>query len=212
MFVELLEKLRCPHEHEENALVTTTAVTHARYVIEGTLGCSVCLAEFRVHQGMLEMPGSFPVPMLRPETFSPEQTIRRAAQLGLDERGGLYLVDGIGRYFTKSFHEISPNSQFIALSVMDRVDDAVMSIRGRPNVLPFAKGSLRGVAFDFEVSAALMRSAVEALAPGGRLVTDAGLKVPDGIELIARDRDQWVGERIATPVLNEIRRAKPGSA
>ncbi len=210
MFVELLDKLRCPHLHDDNPLVTTTAVTHARYVIEGTLGCSICLAEFRVHQGALEMAGGFPVPTLVPETFSEENTIRRAAQLGLDERGGLYLVDGVGQYFIKSFLEMSPDSQFIALSVTGRIDDAVMSIRGRPDVLPLAKGSLRGAAFDFEVSAELMRSAVQALAPGGRLVTDAGLKVPDGIELLARDRDQWVGERIATPVLNELRRATPG--
>jgi hypothetical protein len=212
MFVELLDKLRCPHVHDDNALVTTTAVTHARYVIEGTLGCSICLAEYRVHRGAMEMPGDFPVPMLRPGTFSEENTIRRAAQLGLDERGGLYLVDGIGRYFIREFLEISPDSKFIALSVMDRVDDAVMTIRGRPDVLPLAAGCLRGAAFDFDASPALLRSAVKALAPGGRLVTDAGLKVPDGIEQLARDQDQWVGERIATPVLNEIRRATPGSA
>jgi uncharacterized protein YbaR (Trm112 family) len=207
MFVELLDKLRCPNAHEDSPLVANTASTVARYIMEGTLGCPVCSAEFRVHQGLLEMEGDFPVPMLLPETLSDESELRRAAQLGLDERGGLYLVDGIGSNFVPSFAGRSPDSRFIALSVMNRSKASAMSIRGRPDALPFAKGCLRGIAFDFETTPALLASAVQMLSPGGRLVAGADARVPDGIEILARDGEQWVGERAAVPVLSAIRRA-----
>lgn len=208
MFVELLDKLRCPQPHEDNALVATTAVTHERYIIEGTLGCSVCHAEFRVHRGVMEMDGDSPVPALAPDALSAERATRHAALLGLDERGGLYLVDLIGRHFVESHLALSPVSQFVALSVMDRQPGAAMSIRGRPEVLPFAAGCMRGIAFDFGVSPSLISSAVKVLAAGGRLVAPADARVPEGVEVLARDDAEWVAERVATPVLNEIRRAR----
>src|SRR5271155_5535962 len=120
MFVELLDRLRCPHLHEDTPLVATTAVTEHRYIIEGTLGCSVCLAEYRVHKGLMEMEGGFPVPMILPETLSDERRTRLGALLGLDERGGLYVVDTIGSYFAEDFTKVSPDSKLIALSVLER--------------------------------------------------------------------------------------------
>lgn len=207
MFVELLDKLRCPHTHEDNPLVATTAVTFERYIVEGTLGCSVCLAEYRVHKGAMDMEGNFPVPELTPELLSEEEATRRAALLGLDERGGLYLVDLLGRYSIPAHLALSPDSQFVAMSVMDRQEHAVMSICGRPDTLPFAAACMRGIAFDIDVPVSLLQSAVNALAPGGRLVAPADTAVPPGVEEIARDDRSWVAQRVATPVLNVIRRA-----
>jgi hypothetical protein len=83
-----------------------------------------------------------------------------------------------------------------------------MSICGRPNILPFAAGCMRGIAFDWEVSDSLLQSAVKTLAPGGRLVAQTGTAVPRGVEILARDERSWVAERVATPVLNVLRRAK----
>ena len=134
--------------------------------------------------------------------------MRAAALLGLDERGGLYLVDLMGQFSVSSYLDMSPDSQFVAMSVMSRNTDAVMSICGRPNVLPFATGCMRGIAFDWDVSDSLLQSAVKTLAPGGRLVAQAYTVVPKGVEVIARDDGNWVAERLATPVLNVLRRAK----
>jgi hypothetical protein len=209
MFVEILDRLRCPHDHEDNPLVVTTSVTHERYIVEGTLGCSVCLAEYRVHLGLMDMEGDFPVFTLTPDAFSEEKTTRAAALLGLDERGGLYLVDLMGQFSISSYLDMSPDSQFVAMSVMSRNAKAVMSICGRPDVLPFSTGCMRGIAFDWDVSDSLLQSAVKALAPGGRLVAQARTALPKGVELIARDETNWVAERLATPVLNVIRRAQP---
>jgi hypothetical protein len=54
---------------------------------------------------------------------------------------------------------------------------------------------------------ALLRSAAQVLSAGGRLVAPADAIVPDGIRMLARDDEQWVGEREAVPVLSAIRRA-----
>jgi uncharacterized protein YbaR (Trm112 family) len=208
MFVELLDRLRCPHAHEDNPLVATTAATHERYIIEGTLGCSVCLAEYRVHKGLMDMEGDFPVPSLTPDVLSEEEATRRAALLGLDDRGGLYLVDMLGRYSIPSHVALSPDSQFVALSVLSRQAHAVMSICGRPDVLPFAAGCMRGIAFDLDVGPSLLVSAVRTLAPGGRLVAPSTTGIPPGVALLAQDDRAWVAERAATPVLNMIKRAR----
>ena len=88
-----------------------------------------------------------------------------------------------------------------------RVEGAGVVISGRGDVLPLAKGCVRGIALD-DPSPALLRSAVEALAPGGRLVAPADAAIPAGIDVLAAGTtEQWVGEREAVPVLSVIRRA-----
>ncbi len=206
MFVELLEKLRCPNEHEPSPLIATASLTENRHIIEGTLGCPVCHAEFEVHEGALELGGSSMVPMLTADALSDENMLRTGALLGLDERGGLYVLDIISSYFTGSLVELSPTSQFVALSGSHEVDGASAVIIGHGDGIPLAAGCARGIALD-DTNPKLVRSAVQVLAPGGRLVAPVSARVPDGIEELARDREQWVGEREAAPVLSEIRRA-----
>ena len=206
MFVELLEKLRCPNDHEPSPLIATASRTQNRHIIEGTLGCPVCHAEFEVHEGALELGGSSMVPMLTADALSDENMLRTGALLALDERGGLYVLDFGSSHFTSGLAELSPASRFIALSGSHEVDGASAVIIGHGDGIPLAAGCARGVVLDY-ATPKLLRSAVQVLAPGGRLVAPANATVPDGIEEIARDGAQWVGERAAAPVLSEIRRA-----
>jgi hypothetical protein len=206
MFVELLEKLRCPNEHEPSPLIATASLTENRHIIEGTLGCPVCHAEFEVHEGALNLGGSFIQPMLRPDALSDENMMRTAALLGLDERGGLYVLDFISSYFTSGLAELSPASRFIALSGNAGIPGASAVIIGHGDGIPLAAGCARGIVLD-STAPKLLRSAVQVLAPGGRLVAPVDATVPNGIKELARDGAQWVGEREAVPALSEIRRA-----
>lgn len=207
MFVELLEKLRCPNEHESSPLIATASRTENRHIIEGTLGCPVCHAEFAIEDGALQLGGSFVVPTLTADAFSDERMLRTGALLGLDERGGLYVLDCVSAYFAAALRERFPASTFIALASDPDVEGASGVIMGHGDRIPLAEGCLRGIALDVP-SDALLRSAVTALAPGGRLVAPAGVAVPRGIAELARDRHQWVGEREAVPVVSELRRAR----
>ena len=206
MFVELLEKLRCPNEHEPSALIATVSSTADRHILEGTLGCPVCRAEFPISEGVLKLGGGGIVPMLTEAALSHERMLRVGALLGLDERGGLYVLDCVSSFFAGDFVELSPQSRFIALATSGQISGASGVIAGHGDRIPLAEGSLRGIVLDF-ASAALVRSAAKALAPGGRLVAPANAAVPRGIDVLAQDDANWVGERESVPVLSGIRRA-----
>jgi uncharacterized protein YbaR (Trm112 family) len=206
MFVELLDKLRCPNRHEDMPLVATASRTVDRHIVEGTLGCPACGAEYRVHRGAVEFGGETREPAIIENESLNERTLRLGALLGLDDRGGLYVVDFAGARLIPWLAELSPLSRFIAIAGDDAIEGAGIVIRGRSEVLPLARACARGIAVD-DPAPALLRSAVDALAPGGRLVAPAAAAVPAGIVLLARDDEQWVGEREAVPVLSVIRRA-----
>ncbi len=59
----------------------------------------------------------------------------------------------------------------------------------------------RAAALDSSLSAPVIRSVVQAVREGGRVIGDALLPVPAGIHEIARDERAWVGERTAAPDL-----------
>ncbi|MFI5232720.1 MAG: hypothetical protein ACHQSE_09430 [Gemmatimonadales bacterium] len=206
MFVDLLEKLRCPNEHEPSPLIATASRTVDRHIIEGTLGCPVCHAEFEVRHGALELGDSEIVPMLTAAALSDERRMRTGALLGLDERGGLYVLDFISSYFISGLRELSPNSMFVALSGDAGIEGASGVIVGHGEGIPLAAGCARGIVLD-HATPKLLRAAVNALAAGGRLVAPADARVPTGIREIAADSAQWVGEREAVPTLSGIRRA-----
>ncbi len=206
MFVELLEKLRCSVPHADSPLVATASHTLDRHIITGMLGCPICHAEYRIENGAVDFGGSMPHPTLSPDAVTEEKALRIGALLGLDERGGLYVLDVIGSYFIPSLLEMSPNSQFIALTANEQMEGAGIVIRSIGDALPLAKGCARGIALD-RAAPGLLSSAVQVLASGGRLVAPAAAPVPEGISVLASDSEQWVGEREAMPVLSSIGRA-----
>jgi uncharacterized protein YbaR (Trm112 family) len=205
MFVDLLDKLRCPNDHEDSPFVAAASHTIDRHILEGTLGCPVCHAEYRIRGGAAEIGDA--VPLARPtDARDNEAVVRLAALIGLDGRGGVYVLDYCSSLFTASLAELVPDAQFIVISASENVEGAGLVIRGRGAVLPLAKGCALGIAVDDD-SPERLRSAVQVLAPGGRLVAPARASVPDGINELARDTDHWVGERTAVPVISSLRRA-----
>ena len=204
MFVELLEKLRCLNTHEDSPLVVTTAVTVARHIREGMLGCPVCHAEYLIHDGVVDFGGSVPVPALEQGFFTADRTTKIAAMLALDERGGVFVLDCVSSLLTSDLMSYSADAQFIAISGYDEVNGAGALLRS--DTLPLARGSVRGIVLD-RSDAKMMRSAVSALALGGRLVAPADADAPAGISVLARDSEYWVGERERSPDVSALRRA-----
>jgi hypothetical protein len=206
MFVELLEKLRCPNDHEPSPLIATASLTENRHIIEGMLGCPVCHAEFALHNGALELGDPLVQAAVDPDPLSDADALRAGALLALDERGGLYVLDAISSNFAARLADLSPASRFVALAGRAEVEGASGVIIGSGDSIPLAGGCARGIVLD-RASAERLRAAVVAMAPGGRLVAPANSPVPPGIVELARDERQWVGERQAVPMILEIRRA-----
>ena len=55
MFIELVDALRCPRPHEESWLVLAASRLEARHVLEGTLGCPVCHAQYPIRDGIVDL-------------------------------------------------------------------------------------------------------------------------------------------------------------
>ena len=96
MFIELVDALRCPNAHEESWLVASAARMEFRHIVEGTLGCPVCKAQYPVRRGVVDFrrAGTSTVPQHAP----PDETeaARLAAFLDLTDRAGFAVWNGVG--------------------------------------------------------------------------------------------------------------------
>jgi hypothetical protein len=210
MFVELIGQLRCLRSHDDGCLVATVARTVDRRIIEGTLGCPICGSEYAIRQGEVWFGGDEFVPMPADSRFPSDGPVRLAAMLGLDERGGLYVLDAVWSVYARDLLAMFPEARFVLISASE-ADGGRAVLRGTGDAIPLAAGCARGVALD-RGTPALVDAAVCALAARGRLVAPQDADVPEAIALLVRDGDWWVGEREPSPTVSAPvtpRRAAP---
>lgn len=197
MFVELIESLRCPNDHEESPLIASATRTEARHIIDGVLGCPVCHAEFHIRETVAEFSprgnvgGVFEQP-------SQETAMRLAAFLELTNAQGFALLCS---RWAIHIEPISRLTQTPIVAVNPTIAMPVRLAAGalRCRTIPFAEGSARAFAFDNGSSPELIASGVRAVRAGGRILGPATLPVPDGVRELARDETVWVGEKDAGP-------------
>lgn len=192
MHVELLDTLRCTAPHEPSWLVAAATRTEGRFIIEGTLGCPVCGAEYAIRAGAAWFGEQDAESALAGSITSEEEVTRLAAFLGFDDRGGLYLLEGPLAVMAEPLADVSP-ARFILHAPPEHCPGHAI-LRGVGDLVPLAEGVLRGAAIS-RASGALAAAVARALLTKGRLVAPAGTPVPDGITVLARDERQWVGER-----------------
>lgn len=196
MFIELIDTLRCPLPHEHSAdswLVAAAVETVDRHIVRGTLGCPVCHAEFDIRHGDVWFGAEEPVTAF--VIPSDDDVTRLAALLAVDDRGGLYLLDGAWGAMAAAVSGYSRAAHFMLLSPPLGCE-AEGTLRGAGDLVPLAAGAVRGIALDRQ-SAVLAESATRALAANGRLIAPAATPVPSSITVLARDEQHWVGEQNA---------------
>jgi uncharacterized protein YbaR (Trm112 family) len=194
--VELIDRLRCPNAHEETWLVAAASRTEHRRLIEATLGCPVCDAEFDVHDGRV-MFGEVPATRAAtPMPASEDEALRAAALLAVQE-GGLYLLDGGWGSLAPALLELQA-AQFLLVDPPSDIgaDGGLNVLVGTGDRWPLAAATLQGIALD-QGSSQRVAGAVRLLAPRGRLVAPAGADVPAGVTELARDDRHWVAEKVA---------------
>lgn len=195
MHVELIDRLRCIAAHEDSWFVAAANRTVDRNIISGVLGCPVCGAEYTVADGdvwySVPRVSAVPVAADGAAPIDADDATRLAALIGVDDRGGLYALQGTEGRFADALGLIDS----VQLILLDPPRGAAASaiIRGAGERIPLAPGSLRGIALE-RASEALVEAAARALAAHGRLVAPADAPVPAGITVLARDARQWVGE------------------
>jgi uncharacterized protein YbaR (Trm112 family) len=195
MFVELIDHLRCPRPHEETWLVASSTRTDSRTIMEGVLGCPICRAEYPVSNGIADF-GQPP----RPTTVLPPdeaEALRLAALLDLtDARGYVILVGELGAHarLVQRFSDV----QLLLVNPPTGLQmGAGVSGLTTNDVLPLAAGSARAAALGDVATIDDLRSTVDSVRPGGRIVAPVALDVPADVAELARDERRWVGERAA---------------
>jgi uncharacterized protein YbaR (Trm112 family) len=207
VFIELVDALRCPRQHEESWLVLAASRIEARHIREGALGCPVCRAEYPIRGGIVDLrvdPTVAPAARAGQAAGAPRITDRvpaehLAAMLNLgDALGFAVLVGAWGRH-AAALLELAHVPPLLLVDPPPDVEmlPGLSGVRA-DDVLPLAVGAARAVAADDDAPIRL-ESAAKATRAGGRLLGPAHAPVPDGVRALARDEHVWVGEREAPP-------------
>lgn len=203
MHILLTDILRCPRCGPEFGLVLLADRVEDRRVGAGRLGCANCREMYPVAGGEVDLrvPGAVGVPE-GGAAAGPDEAVRLAALLGLSEAWGSVLLAGAGADLADALAALVPGVEVV--HAVGRPGDGAGEgrlsrlVAGAP--LPFAPGSLRGVALGRE-AAGLVEEGVRLLAPGGRLVVEgAPAGAADGLAAaglsVLLDQEGWlVAER-----------------
>jgi uncharacterized protein YbaR (Trm112 family) len=199
MFIELIDTLRCPTPHEESWLVLAADRMAARHVLDGTLGCPVCGAEYPIRDGVVDFRRTAAAPAARARAGDPEQAMRLAAFLGLDDALGFAVLMGDWGAHALELRGMVECPLILVDPPADVEAAPGLSILRTDGPLPLAAGAARGIALDDgatgEPPAERIASAVRATRVKGRVVGRVSLPLPAGVRELARDESEWVGER-----------------
>ena len=206
MFIELVDVLRCPKPHEETWLVLAARRVDDRDVMEGTLGCPVCEAEYPIVDGIARFDSG--APRLTVDVAPNEaEALRLAALLNLSDSRGYAVLAGAAA----AHGPLVATMTDVQLLLVDPPPGIGMGqgLSGLTTpagsaMLPVAAASARGIALDATASSDLARAATDVLRAGGRLVGPASLDLPPGVTELARDEQVWVAERNAVRAAPDI--------
>ena len=189
MFVPLVDVLRCVQPHAETWLVASIERAENRHIVEGTLGCPTCLAEYRIRRGVTFFADRPPPATQRQGNEA--DALRIAAALDLVDPHMTALLHGSWAAHAELVVALS-GVQLIALNPERDIagGDGVSVIVS--DSVPLAHACLNGAAVDAAVSADMVQSIRRSLKVGGRLLAPVTLSVPDGFTELARDETIWV--------------------
>jgi uncharacterized protein YbaR (Trm112 family) len=212
MFIELVDALRCPVPHEESWLVASADRMEARHIVDGTLGCPVCRAEYPIRRGVVDFRRGAPRALPPGTTPDAEQATRLAAFLDLADATGFAVLVG-ARGAHASLLRAQVDTPLVLVDPPEGVEgEPGISVLRCDGDLPLAAGAARGVAIDGG-SPERVASAVRATRVSGRVVAPVSTPLPEGVRELARDAADWVGERqpLASPVVTlHVRRGARG--
>ncbi|MES2524322.1 MAG: hypothetical protein V4617_16610 [Gemmatimonadota bacterium] len=210
MHVELAELLRCPNRHTESWLVLAADRTEARVVLDGTLGCPICGAEYAIRDGVtyFAAPSEMATAVVDAVTSleSGDGALRLAALLNVSDAAGTVALVGVPPATARALQALVPMRCLVVdpptLSGMVSVLEAgfaPLAVLYCDGLLPLPRAGLDGVLVEHP-DPRVMSSAVAALRPGGRLVAPVTVDVPMETAELARDAVHWVAERRADSI------------
>jgi len=200
VFIELLDLLRCTNAHEDTWLVASFKSVSNRFVLEGTLGCPTCAAEYPIRRGVADFRAGASLPQHRAQLVGAsldrdEFATRAGAFLNLTEPGATVVLGGS---WAAAGQELSLMTEVrvLALNPEGRTEES--ETIGQVLIgseIPVAPGSVLGVALDSSFEVESVTSAVKAVRPGGRIVGPVAIPPPSQLAVLARDENYWVAQK-----------------
>jgi hypothetical protein len=178
-----------------------------RHIVTGTLGCPVCRREYAIREGVgwftpaTTVGSAQRLTPARP-TSDEDRITRAAALLGLTEPGGIVALGGHWTETADGIAALGATHVIVLNAAPSDGSGQEVSALVVDDKLPFADASLRAVALAGELATrSLLASAADRLRSRGRLVASVDVDIPSGIVELARDANDWVGERtvVASP-------------
>ena len=193
MFIETIDLLRCPREHEETWLVAAFTKMNGRFVVEGSLGCPICEATYLISNGIADFTGESPprARMSSNEGDDPEQAIRLAAFLNLARSGSTVVLEGDQAVHATAIANITQCRVIVLNPSHAVIETEQTSTIHAADRIPLRTSTVDGVA---AMSATIIADAARVLKPGIRLVAPASLPLHPALTELARDDTSIVAE------------------
>ena len=211
MHSELVDTLRCLSVHEESWLVAAADETEGRHVMRGLLGCPVCHARYPIEHGIADFSNGARIPVVL-EGGSPaldeSAAVKLAAMLDVTDASGYVILTGAWARLGAALREVVP---VMVLAVNPHPDAAIgdgVSVVATLDRIPVAASSARAIAFDAAADPCGLdlAAALGAVKPGGRVVANVDVEVPDDVAILARDPEHWVATRTSgAPIIRLVR-------
>jgi uncharacterized protein YbaR (Trm112 family) len=190
VFLPLIDRLRCLNGHEDTWLVASIDRAEERDVLEGTLGCPVCSAEYRIRDGVVLF-GDVASP---PDgTPSSADALRLAAALDLTDGRMTAILHGSWGAHAAILRGLSPAQMLLVNPPLGVTSGDGISIVRAP-VAPVAPGWADAAAIHSDASDAMADSLRASLRGGGRMLAAIDTEIPPGFVELARDGDVWVAQ------------------
>ncbi len=189
MFIPLVDVLRCVKPHAETWLVASIERAEDRYIIEGTLGCPTCLAEYPIHAAVVHFSTTAAPAAARPPAEA--DAVRLAAALDLTDARMTAVLVGMWGAHAQLVVGVSPAQLLLLNPPAETTGGDGISVL-RSAIAPLAGASVNAIALDALPSDDLMASLRRSLRAGGRLLAPAGMALPAGFTELARDAEVWV--------------------
>jgi len=200
MFIELIDQLRCINAHEDTWLVASFKTVSNRFVLEGSLGCPSCSAQYPIAEGIADFSAGLALPACEAERAAAshnreEHATRAGAYLDATEPGATIVLGGVWAYAAEELGQMA-EVRVLALNAPAGVKESDrVGLVHVGSEIPVAAGSVYGVAFDAWFPAKLVASAIKAVRPGGRIVGPVTIPAPAELSVLAHDENYWVAQK-----------------
>lgn len=192
MFIELIDLLRCPVDHEDSWLVAAFTKMNGRFVVEGKLGCHICSATYPIVDGVAmfaDADGDTTT-----GSVSADDVIRTAALLGLTQPGALVVLEREAASLARGIAQMT-ECRIIAINANIEVEESErVGLLVSDARMPIARGSVDGLVLTSDEAG--FAEAGRILRPGGRVVAPASAEIGGEFREIARDERSVVAELV----------------